>query len=235
MAGGQVYKLPDGFDQTDVVDLTPETQHSAELKPTSMVICINRGPKTIKDMFDAETYEVPPFAKFRCQYQVARHLQTRNIVPGTRNPNPTDSSAPQYVPWIAIIGLDPDARAFTDAELEQFGESVEGINRHLVPTRAGREVELAQTDVLRRGLPGLGVTASAAVGAGGKPDQQVFGDDEAIARALEPVGEGQSLASQDAAAAANAGHRTPTNVEQTSAPPPREERPRGGAKGNRTR
>lgn len=216
---GQKYTLPDGFDQSDVHDLTPESAHSAELKPTSMVICINRGPKPVRDMFDAQTYDIPGHAKFRCEYQVAQHLQRRNIVPGTRNPNPTDSSSPQFVPWIAIIGIDTHIEPFTLEEMAQFGESVEGLNRNLLPSRAGREVQIAQTDTLRRQLPGAGVALSAGMG-GGKPDQQVFGEPAAVEAALAKVAPGESMASQEAANAIAAGYVTPANIEQTSAPAP---------------
>lgn len=217
---GSSYKLPEDFDASDVVDLTPETVLNAELKPTSLVTCINRGPKELRDQFDAQPYIIPPFAKFRCEYQVAKHLQRRNIVPGTRNPNPSDSSAPQFVPWIAIVGLDPSHEPFTAEELERFGESVEGLARDMLPTAAGKNVTVAKTADLRRTLPGHGVAGSEGV-VSGLPDQQVFAkDDAARAAALAPVGQGESMASQDAAAAIAAGHVPADNVEQTSAPAP---------------
>ena len=217
---GQHYKLPDGFDQSDVVDLTPETQLSAELKPTSMVTCINRGPKEIRDMYDAQPYIIPPYAKFRVEYQVAAHLQRRNIVPGTRNPDPVDSSAPQYVPWIAIVGLDRDYAPFTADELAAFGESVEGLNRHLLSMSGDRDVSVKSTGELRKTLPGMGVASSFGVAGGtAKPDQKVLGGtEETRAAALEKV-EG-SDAVTTSAEALGAGWIPPANVEETSAPAP---------------
>jgi len=231
---GLSYELPRGFDQSDVIDLTPETQHSAELKPTSMVICLNRGPHPIMDMFDAQTYVVPGYAKFRCEFQVAKHLQRRNIVPGTRNPNPQDSSAPQYVPWITIIGHDPRETwdPFTEEQLAAFGEKVEGINRDLLPTAAGRSAEVIGTQNALKSLPGLGLTPSGGVmgGVSGKPDQGVYGGtDETRAAAVAPVNPGESLASQESAAAIGSGWVPDPNTPQTSAPRPQEPKP-GGTK-----
>lgn len=224
---GRNYKLPADFDHSDVVDLTPETQLSAELKPTSMVTCLNRGPKELRDMYDANPYIIPPYAKFRVEYQVAAHLQRRNIVPGTRNPDPNDSSAPQYVPWIAIIGLDPEDtwQPFTDDELARFGESVEGLNRGLLPTAGDRDAQVKSTGELRRSLPGMGNAPSGGVmGGTSKPDQNVFGGtEETRAAALEKV-QGSDAVSTSAEAIAG-GWTPPTNVENTSAPAPEAPKP----------
>lgn len=221
---GQNYKLPADFDHSDVVDLTPETQLSAELKPTSMVTCINRGPNEIRDMYDANPYVIPPYAKFRVEYQVAAHLQRRNIVPGTRNPDPNDSSAAQYVPWIAIIGLDPEDTwvPFTVEELARFGESVEGLNRGLLAIAGDREMQVKNTNELRRSLPGMGIAPSGGVmGGTAKPDQKVFGGtEETRAAALEKV-EGSDAVVTSAEALAK-GWTPPANIEETSAPAPAE-------------
>lgn len=214
---GVHYSVPVSVDQSQVVDLTPETQHRAELKPTSLVVCINRGPKVIRDMFDAQTYEIPPYAKFRVEHQVAAHLQRRNIVAGTKNPDPGDSSAPQFVPWIAIIGLDPPStwEPFTDEELALFGESAEGL-----APRAGTTV--MQTAELRRQLPGLGIVGSAAMSGTTKPDQQIHGGtEETRAAALEKV-VGSDAVTTSAEALASGWTPPPVGaVEETSAPQPR--------------
>lgn len=213
------------MDLAQVVDLTPETKAGAELKPETLVLCINRGPKLIRDMFDAQVYEIPPYAEFRVQYQVAAHIQRRNIVAGTRNPDPTDSTKPQYVPWIAIIGLDPEEtwQPFTAEELDAFGEPLEGLDRSGM-TAGNRDVTVVSTDAMRKTIPGAGVAASGmAVETGARGRQRIEGSPEAVDAALQPV-EG-SDAVTEALAAAGAGHALPKEEELSvrSAPPPRDE------------
>lgn len=231
---GRKYVVPEGVDHAAVMDLTPETKAGTELLPTTLVTCINRGPKTIRDMFDAQVYEIPPYAQFRVMYEVAAHIQRRNIVPGTRNPDPTDSTRPQFVPWIAIIGLDPEDtwQPFTDQELEAFGESLEGLDRSGM-TAGNRAVTVVSTDAMRRQIPGAGVTASAdlAMERGARGRQQVEGSAEAVDAALAKV-EG-SDAVTEALAAAGAGHELPKEEDLTvrSAPKPTNNPGKGKGKG----
>lgn len=224
---GRTYVVPPGaVDMAEVVDLTPETKAGTELQPETLVTCINRGPKVIRDQYDAQVYEIPPYARFRVQYQVAKHVQTRNIVPGTRNPDPTDSTKPQHVPWISIIGLDPETtwEPFTPEELAAFGESVEGLDRSGM-TAGNRDISYVSTDSMRRGLPGAGVSSSAdlATVKGARGRQSIEGSPEAVDAALAPV-EG-SDAVTEALAASGQGHELPREETLSVRSAPRPEDP----------
>lgn len=195
MAVARTYTVPPSIDLSQVLNLTPEHTHRAALSPTSLVVCRNRGPHHISDMFDAHPYELPPFALFQVTYAAACHLQRRAIVAGTRNPDPNDPTMPQYVSWIGILGVDPEdaCEPFSDDELKRFKEFKEGLNRQAMDPR-DRDVTVVPTNDLRRALPGMGAAPSAqalAAAAGdvgrGVNQQVVGGSDELRAAALEPV------------------------------------------------
>lgn len=221
------YHTPPTVDRSAFVNLMPEFTSRSELRPTTPVLCINRGPHWIRDQYDARAYDIPPFAKFEITYAAAVHLQRRAIVPGTKNPDPNDPLLPQYLSWIAILGVDPDemCEVFSDADLQRFGESTEGLNRGAMPA-ADREVVTVRTADLRRQLVGTGVApsgAAMAASAGGVafPQQSLEGgSDEAREAALAPVVE--SDARRDAAAAIGKGWVPPPEgtIEDRSAAPP---------------
>lgn len=159
---GPHYLVPPTVDLSTVVNLMPEHTHRAAMLPTTPVICVNRGPRTLDDKYDGDDYVIPPYVQFQVSFAAALHFQRRQIVPGTRNPD-VQAAGVQYVSWIGILGIDPDeaCAVFTDEELALFGESAEGLNRALLPTAADREATAHQTKTLGRQLPGMGLTPSA--------------------------------------------------------------------------
>lgn len=186
----KTYDLPENFDLSDVVSLMPEHTKKVELKPETPVVCLNRGPRVLKDMWNADEYVIPANAKFQLPYAAAKHFQERLIVPGTRNPNPSDASLPPYVSWLAIFGVDPPEACvpFTEEQLVSVGESIEGLNR--LAMSAGDQVQIRKTSDMTRGLPGLGLVPSGAASAaalGGVNQEIVGGTDETRERAIEPV------------------------------------------------
>lgn len=232
---GRTYVVPTGaVDMAEVIDLTPETKAGTELQPETLVTCINRGPKTLRDQYDAQVYEVPPYAKFRVQWQVAQHIQRRNIVPGTKNPDPTDSTKPQHVSWISVLGLDPKEtwQPFSPEELTAFGESSEGLDRSGM-TAGNRDITIVATDTMRRGLAGAGVSSSADLSRvqGARGRQAIEGSPEAVDRALEKV-EG-SDAVTEALAASGQGHELPREEDLSVRSAPRPEDPARSGRRNR--
>lgn len=224
---GRTYEPPKDIDLSEVVTLLPAHKQKQELQPETPVICINRGPLELRDMWNADEYVIPPFAKFQVAYAAAQHFQKRLIVPGTRNPNMHDTSVPLQVSWIAILGVDPPAACepFSDEFLARFGSKSEAINREAL-TGADRDVQVRSTGELARGLSGLGLVPSGGGGGGGsmRPQQQVIGSAEAVERALEPV-EGSDAQAEFAKAEA-AGWERPKETDLTvqSAPVPVEAR-----------
>jgi len=192
------------------------------------VVCVNRGPNRIVDKFNAHDYAIPGFAMFEVEYQAAVHLQRRAIVPGTKNPDPSDPTMPQYVSWLSILGIDtPEAcEVFTDEQLARFGESVEGLNRSAFATAEQRNVAYMSTATLRAALPGTGVAASesamlSSYGGVSYPNQSVDGSPDAVAAALAPVTDSDARVEQEHAQ--GSGWIPPAAEElkgEASAPPP---------------
>jgi len=245
---------PPQIDRSKVRSLLPAHRQKQELKPDTLVTCLNRGPRRLVDMFDAEEYVIEPYMLFEVTFACAKHFQNRLIVPGTRNPNPADTELPQSVSWIAILGVDPPqaCEPFDPALLERFGEKVEGLNRDALPS-ADRDVQIASTADLRRLLPGAGAASSVAAlamaaghdvaaGAGGGgglglQQQIVGGSDEKREAALAPVE--TSDASAAVAEAIASGTWAPPDESQIvdrSAPTPEEVVARAtGTRGGRRR
>jgi len=225
---GRTYEPPKDIDLSEVVPLLPAHKQKQELTPDTPVICLNRGPKELRDMHDAQEYVIPPGAKFQVAYATAQHFQRRLIVPGTRNPNVHDTSVPLFVSWIAIFGVDPPeaCQPFTDEQLKRFGEKAEGLNREVLGG-SDRDVQVRSTGELASGLAGLGLVSSAAMGGvgGGVSQEVVGGTAETREAALAPV-EG-SDAKSDFARGEAAGWQPPqseADLTVHSAPPPAEAR-----------
>lgn len=221
------YTPPANIDLSEVVTLLPAHKQKQELKPDTPVICINRGPHELRDQWDADPYVIPPNARFQVAYAAAKHFQQRLIVPGTRNPNVHDASAPMYVSWIGILGVDPEEACtpFTVDQLAYFGESVEGLNRKAMPGY-DRDVQVRSTSEMARSLDGLGIVASAGARAssGGVSQELVGGSDENREAAMAPV-EGSDARAEFAKAAAT-GWTQPEegSIPDHSAPVPAEAR-----------
>jgi len=185
---GQQYIVPPTIDQSQIVNLLPEHTNRAPLLPTTPVVCVNRGPRTLEDKYDGDDYVIPARTLFQVTFAAAQHFQRRQIVPGTRNPDP-NSPGVQYVSWIGIVGIDPPeaCEVFTDEELELFGESAEGLNRALLPTAVDRNAQVHSTKALGRQLPGMGLVPSAQAmsgGGAGHPLQEIVGGSEENREAL---------------------------------------------------
>jgi hypothetical protein len=144
------FEMPD---LTQVENIMVERLNETTLKPDSPVICVNRGRQPLQVTFNAEHLTVP-VGHFRTEYAAAMHMQRHLIVPGTRN-----LEVGAFVSWVAILGSDdgrvavdpPDQCVpFTDEELQQFGEKIEGLASDgrdpLVPLRtsAGRAMSRGQ-------------------------------------------------------------------------------------------
>jgi hypothetical protein len=153
----------------EAVDLTkPTLNAAAKIQPTDIVLVMNRGRKTLYDMFDAR--EVPmPAGLFKMEFDAALHFQRRLIVPGTRN-----VEANAFVSWLGILGTadgrvshDPPelCEPFSDEQLIAFGEKVEAIDRGAFSSPADRDVQLVRTghavaQTLRSGTGQRGFDAS---------------------------------------------------------------------------
>lgn len=139
------FELPAGV---EVENLSVQRLNETTLRPTTPVVCINRGRKPLNDMFDGVAVTIPP-GVFVTEYGAAKHFQDRLIVPGTRN---LDLGG--FVSWIGIIGtedrrqrVDPPevCEPFTDEELQTFGEKVEGLDRGALANPADRDVKVMKT------------------------------------------------------------------------------------------
>lgn len=198
---GRQYQPPANLDRSKVVNLMPQFTVQAELDPTTPVTCLNRGPKMLEDKHDGFDYQIPPHAVFEVSYAAALHLQKRLIVPGTKNPDATDTSMPQYVSWIGIYGIDPAGACepFTDDELARFGEKTEGLNRDLLPEE-DRRVQIVKS-------AGPAIVSQQAMGGGlGKLRQRVEGGSaEMREHAIAPVDPGTSDGAQATADAIGTG------------------------------
>ena len=146
-------------DTSQVANLMVERLNETSLKPDSPVICINRGRKVLKDMWDGNPVEIPP-GHFRTEYGAAQHFQRRLIVMGTRN-----LEVGGYVSWISILGSDDgrvpvdkpeDCEPFTDEELQAFGEKIEAIDRSAFSNPADRDVRLLRTSRVAAASPSYG-------------------------------------------------------------------------------
>jgi hypothetical protein len=128
-----------------------------KLGPESIVTLVFRGGPPIVDKFDGFDYIVPPLptgielyewreitheaSTYQVEFQVAAHLKTRAVVPGSRNPH-TGKTASQ----IGIIEVD-DARLcepFTPEQLQQFGMA-EAIDRSAAELPSMRKVQVIDT------------------------------------------------------------------------------------------
>jgi hypothetical protein len=136
--------------------LTPVSLSKA-LEPLSIVTLVFRGGPPVVDKFDGRDYIVPPLpadvnlwdwqeqmhppSTWQVEYQVAAHLQTRAVVPGSRNPH-SGKTASQ----IGILEVDrPDrVEPFTDEELKQFGLA-EAIDRRAAELPSMRDVKVIPT------------------------------------------------------------------------------------------
>jgi hypothetical protein len=128
-----------------------------KLGPESIVTLIFRGGPPIVDKFDGRDYIVPPLPEgvalwewqemthepsaWQVEYQVAAHLQTRAVVPGSRNPH-TGKTASQ----LGIVEVDrPDrVEPFTLQELKKFGLA-EAIDREAAELPSMRNVQVIDT------------------------------------------------------------------------------------------
>lgn len=128
-----------------------------KLEPTSIVTLVFRGGPPVVDKFDARDYIVPPLPEgvalwewqemthepsaWQVEYQVAVHLQTRAVVPGSRNPH-TGKTASQ----LGIVEVDrPDrVEPFTPEELQKFGLA-EAIDREAAELPSMRKVQVIDT------------------------------------------------------------------------------------------
>lgn len=136
--------------------LSPVTA-AKKLEPTSIVTLIFRGGPPIVDKFDGRDYIVPPLpadvplwewqeatheaSAWQVEFQVAAHLQTRAVVPGSRNPH-TGKTESQ----LGIIEVDrPDrCEPFTAEELKKFGLA-EAIDRSAAELPSMRNVQVIST------------------------------------------------------------------------------------------
>lgn len=192
---------------TDVANLMVARINETTIKPDTPVICINRGRKPLLDTWDGE--HVPlPVGYFRTEYGAALHFQRRLIVPGTRN-----VEIGGFISWISILGTDDGRRAvdneescqpFTDEELQNFGESSEGIDRS--GSAPMEKVRVSQARASARGQ-----------GAGLKPvigiDQQATdAAREAAAHVFDPAEQSEARAAEQEAAAEGAAPRRTSRV-----------------------
>lgn len=117
-----------------VARLQPTDVPAQALSLDTLVKFINRGHHTLDCQFDGQHYEIPP-GWSEVRFAAALHFRDRLIVPGTRDAN----NVLAVQSWIAIPGegdprLDAPATGvmFTDAELLEFGERTEGLDRETV-------------------------------------------------------------------------------------------------------
>lgn len=192
------FELPD---LREVQDLTTSSITAAStLKPTDIVVCLNRGRRPLLVTFDANHREIP-IGYFKTEYGAALHFQKKLVVPGTRN-----IEVGGHVSWIAILGsedgriqVDPPEMCvqFTDEELQSYGERIEAIDRSAMSNPADRAVTTIRTS-------GAGA-ASRARGTGFKPviDAGAQASDaarEAAAHVFEPTDEPNAAKLDQAAA-----------------------------------
>lgn len=174
------YRPPE-IDRSKVVNKMPEHARGAVLLPTTPVVILNRGPRTLEDKFDGYDYVFEPFGYFEVTYAAALHLQKRLQVPGTRN---ADVRLASYVSWIGILGIDSDeaCQPFTAAQLASLGEAAEAIYRDPSdPLQRG--FQTVRTKDIIPTLPGHGLATpaqamAAGAGYGGgsvAPQQEVVG------------------------------------------------------------
>lgn len=139
------------------VPLLSPVAASKKLGPESIVTIVFRGGPPIVDKFDGRDYVVPPLpagielwewrevmhepAQFQVEYQVAAHLQTRAVVPGSRNPHTGKTSS-----QLGILEVDRADRCepFTREQLEQFGLA-EAIDRTAAEIPSMRKVQVIST------------------------------------------------------------------------------------------
>lgn len=126
--------LPEGM---DIINLAPEDSKQNVLEPTTPVHCLNRGTHELRDKFDGRDYVLPTGVIFTLPYGAALHFKTRQIVPGTRDPNGQGDAAKSY---IAIFGVDrpEDCVPFTAAEQERADNAPEGLDREQMISPADR-------------------------------------------------------------------------------------------------
>lgn len=144
------FEMPD---QSSVENILVERQGETTLRHNSPVLCINRGRKPLQVTFDGNHLTVP-VGHFRTEYAAAQHMQRHLIVPGTRN-----LEIGGHKSWVSILGSDDgrvavdnpeECQPFTDDELQQFGEKIEGLapdgRDPLVPLRTsvGRAMSRSQ-------------------------------------------------------------------------------------------
>lgn len=179
-----------------VTDLTPAAlATSKKVGDADTVLCRNRGRRPVEDTFDGTQYRIPP-GLFKCRYDMAKHVQRRAIVPGTRN-----LQTGGYVSFIGIlrsadereIPVDPPewCTPFTDHELRQMGERVEGIDRTTGVAVAPLTIGQAMAQTMRSTSPFGGRSGI---------DLSEQASEEAAARAeevLAPVGR-ENLATTEA-------------------------------------
>lgn len=181
---------------TDIANLMIDRIDETTVKPNTPVICLNRGRKPLLDTWDGVHVPIP-VGWFKTEYGAALHFQRRLIVPGTRN-----VEVGGFISWIAIRGTEDGRRIidsdevcqpFTDEELQNFGESSEGIDRSgLAPME---KVRVSQARASARGQ-----------GAGIRPvigtDQQASdAAREAADHVFDPAGQSEARAAEAEAAA----------------------------------
>jgi len=215
---GQTYQQPQLPAGAEVAMLRREDDKANELTPETFVTCINRGRQVLVDMFDSQRYAIPP-GYFQCQYGAALHFQRRQVVPGTRIPGQGHKS------WIGILNVDKPVMCepFTDAELEEFGEAVEAINRSALPGADG-DVKYLGTSGARSTLEGEGLVGggfqSSLGGGAPRPQLNLEADTEAgrsaADTAMQPAG---STARQEEAEAAGEGWTPPVDDGRSASVP----------------
>lgn len=114
------------------------------LNPDTPVVIINRGNTAVCDRYDGEPWEVPP-GHWTVPYAVAKHLQNRAVVPGSRDPVSGRQSS-----FIGIVGLDSAdrCRPFTPEQMKRFGLAVDAID----PAARSEAVTLVDVNDVRARL-----------------------------------------------------------------------------------
>jgi hypothetical protein len=140
------------FDQPPI--LSPIGAPVRVLTEATLVRVIHRGGPPVHDLYDSVEYHVEP-GEWRLPLGVARHLQARAVVPGSRNPWTGKQQS-----LLGIIDtewgqpIDPPARCepFTAEEIARFGLAVEAIDRAVLLGEAAVVQPIAVADVRRRML-----------------------------------------------------------------------------------
>lgn len=147
----QGYSMPELPTGAMPINLVPEEDQKKTLTPETVVLCINRGRRPLRETFDGRHYQIPAGPQtFFAPYGAAKHFQNRLIVPGTRV-----EGEGGYQSYIGILGIDaPEAcEMFSAEEFAEQQARPEGLDRGaLDPDR--RDVRLIPTSAARASAPG---------------------------------------------------------------------------------